>query len=684
MDYAQYPMGPNYPKQGFRTDLPDDGADMFQVEFNNVTESLERLDGFFDEQALRGIADLATSMPEAIGEALQYAVSDHLAFRKAARDGSQNDMLDAYKEVEAMLAGIAVSSKKKSKAIKQRKAKSKPCLIEDILRNIRVPRNIREVMAHEYTAEFLQACRVELDAHEANGTWSLVPFQEDMHLVGSTWAFDIKRDMNKRILRFKARLCAQGFTQVKGIDYFHKYSHTIPLETLRLFMAKSAHEGLEVSEADYVTAYLNAWLDSTVYMKQPPEFQARDENGDIRRGPNGEELVCKVNKAIYGLVQSGLMWELEHHKILRQCGWEQCEGETCLFRKTIEEVTCYLCTYVDNLWWSFPPGSGYAANELAMIKKYFKVDDLGIVAYSLGARVEQNARTRHLSLHQGPMIDDIVHTYLDEDEEGSGERAIPAHESVLDMPKYDPTAPETAVWRMKCLKLGGKINYVACFTRPDISAALSFSMRNVAGAGIELFEALLVITRYLRDTRKYKLHYGAGRSQELKTHLLKYMTTIKHDPWSDFDIIWLADSSHGGIRPMLCAMGMVGGTIFCWKMARLTSTSLSSTEAEYFAQTEGAKAVQTLISPIKFLKITAAEPIIMLCDNAGAVCITEKDKSTKRMKHVITRMGYLSEQVDNNKVQVLHILKTGMIADIGTKILGAALFHWHRVWLVYD
>ena len=123
------------------------------------------------------------------------------------------------------------------KRIKRRKIKTKLCHIDDCMRHLDVPRNLKEVLLHEFVDEFLDACELELSQQDDNETWTLVPRTPEMNVVGSTWAFDIKRDNKKRILRFKARLCAQGFAQVKGIDYFRKYSHTVPIDVLRLFMA---------------------------------------------------------------------------------------------------------------------------------------------------------------------------------------------------------------------------------------------------------------------------------------------------------------------------------------------------------------------------------------------------------------------------------------------------------------
>ena len=71
----------------------------------------------------------------------------------------------------------------------------------------------------------------------------------------------------------------QGFSQVKGIDYFRKFSHSISLDSLRLFLAKCNNAGLEIYEADYVTAYLNAMLGVKVFMLQAPGFPAVDKDG---------------------------------------------------------------------------------------------------------------------------------------------------------------------------------------------------------------------------------------------------------------------------------------------------------------------------------------------------------------------------------------------------------------------
>jgi hypothetical protein len=49
------------------------------------------------------------------------------------------------------------------------------------------------------------------------------------------------------------------------------------------------------------------------------------------------------------------------------------------------------------------------------------------------------------------------------------------------------------------------------------------------------------------------------------------------------------------------------------------------------------------------------------------------------MRHVLTRLAYLEEQIDAKHLIILHLNTSGMIADIGTKVLPASTFHSHRV-----
>ena len=160
----------------------------------------------------------------------------------------------------------------------------------------------------------------------------------------------------------------------------------------------------------------------------------------------------------------------------------------------------------------------------------YELTDLGEVCYSIGARIVQNPRLKQITLHQKPMIDNIVEDYKEYivEPKRKSYRSIPYdHDDVIT--RSAPDDPSTKLWTEKCLKLGGRLNYVAVFTRPDISAALSFCMQHVSGASESLFRALIVIVRYVRDTSDYAITYGATIRQPFRDYLVKHSRKLDED-----------------------------------------------------------------------------------------------------------------------------------------------------------
>ena len=91
----------------------------------------------------------------------------------------------------------------------------------------------------------------------------------------------------------KARLVAQGFSQVPGLDFYDTFAPVIRMDSLRMILAIAAQRGMTLRQFDVVGAYLNAELEEEVYMRQPPGYD------------DGSGRVCRLLKALYGLKQAG-------------------------------------------------------------------------------------------------------------------------------------------------------------------------------------------------------------------------------------------------------------------------------------------------------------------------------------------------------------------------------------------
>jgi hypothetical protein len=82
----------------------------------------------------------------------------------------------------------------------------------------------------------------EIAALHANATWSLVPFDPSMNIIGCQWVYKIKRRADGAIDRYKARLVAQGFTQQEGIDYSETFSLVVKPTTIQLVLTIAAQK----------------------------------------------------------------------------------------------------------------------------------------------------------------------------------------------------------------------------------------------------------------------------------------------------------------------------------------------------------------------------------------------------------------------------------------------------------
>lgn len=111
------------------------------------------------------------------------------------------------------------------------------------------------------------------------------------------WVYRIKQNKpDGSIARFKARLCAKGYSQRPGIDYGEIFAPVIRYESIRILSALAAIRDMEMQEFDVKSAFLNGELEEHIFMKQPEGFTDN---------PN---LVCKLKKSLYGLKQSPRCW----------------------------------------------------------------------------------------------------------------------------------------------------------------------------------------------------------------------------------------------------------------------------------------------------------------------------------------------------------------------------------------
>nr|GEV13406.1 copia protein [Tanacetum cinerariifolium] len=116
--------------------------------------------------------------------------------------------------------------------------------------------------------------------------------------IGTKWVFRNKKDERGIVIKNKARLVAQGYTQEEGIDYDEFFAPVARTEAIRLLLAYALFKDFVVYHMDVKSAFLYCKIEEKVHVCQPPRFE----------DPDFPDRLYKVEKALYGLHQAPRAW----------------------------------------------------------------------------------------------------------------------------------------------------------------------------------------------------------------------------------------------------------------------------------------------------------------------------------------------------------------------------------------
>ena len=118
------------------------------------------------------------------------------------------------------------------------------------------PKNIKEVLVDEFWVKTIQE---ELEKFEQNDVWILVPRPSDTNVLGTKWNFKNKTDEFGNIVRNKAKLVAQGHTQIEGVDFDETFAPVARLEYIHLLFVVACLIGFKLFQMDVKSAFLMAF-----------------------------------------------------------------------------------------------------------------------------------------------------------------------------------------------------------------------------------------------------------------------------------------------------------------------------------------------------------------------------------------------------------------------------------------
>jgi len=262
------------------------------------------------------------------------------------------------------------------------------------------PRTLAEVKCRPDWPLWKKAINEELETLRQAGTWELTEAPPDANIVGSKWVFCMKKDAAGNVIQYKARLVAQGFSQVLGVDYFNTFAPVAKLAAIQSVLAMAAAEDLELHQIDIKGAYLNGELTGreVIFMQQPPGYHA----------PGLVKLVCRLQKTLYGLKQSGWHWYQKLVEImLTHLGFAHCDVDQAIFFQREGQAIIIVLVHVDDCTIAVTSIT-LIADFKARISEYVDITDLGELHWLLGIKIKSDQECCTIHLSQCSYIDSIL------------------------------------------------------------------------------------------------------------------------------------------------------------------------------------------------------------------------------------------------------------------------------------
>ncbi|GJR19298.1 putative ribonuclease H-like domain-containing protein [Tanacetum coccineum] len=237
------------------------------------------------------------------------------------------------------------------------------------------PKKVIQALANP---SWVEAMQEELLQFKLQKVWTLVDLPNGKRAIGTKWVFRNKKDERGIVVRNKARLVAQGYTQEEGIDYDEVFAPVARIEAIRLFLAYASFMGFIVYQMDVKSAFLYGTIEEEVYVCQPPGFE----------DPHFPDKVYKVEKALYGLHQAPRAWYETLSTYLIENGFRRGTIDKTLFIKKEKGDILLVQVYVDDIIFGSTKKSLCDEFE-GLMHKRFQMSSMGELTFFLGLQVQQ-------------------------------------------------------------------------------------------------------------------------------------------------------------------------------------------------------------------------------------------------------------------------------------------------------
>ena len=465
----------------------------------------------------------------------------------------------------------------------------------------------------------------------------------------------------KRCGRVRGRTCADGRSQRAYVPREEAASPTVSTEALLATLLIDAKEQRDVAVFDVPSAYLHADMPAHKFVVLKIEGDFVDIMCDVnpkykpfvRKEFGKKVLYLQILKALYGCIESALLWYNTYHDTLKQMGFEINKVDPCVANKIINGKQCTITWYVDDNKLSHKDPQ-VVTDILNEIEKVYPglVTTRGKEHTLLGMKIIFN-KNGSLSIDTR----EYIHEAIDDFNEAVDTKVCsPAAHGLFNVDVKSPKLSATKADTFH--RVVAKLLWVMKRGRPDIETAIS-----------------MLCTRVQEPTEQ-----DWGKLKRLIQFLKKTINDIRILAADNLgDIFTWIDASyavHPNMRSHTGGTMSMGLGVVHAKSSKQKLNTKSSTEAEVVGTSD------YLPHNLHFTMFLREQgyPIdsnVMYQDNQSAIrMITNGRMScTSNSKHVDIRYFFIKDRVDKKEIQIAYCPTDEMLADYFTKPLQGALFN---------
>ena len=455
--------------------------------------------------------------------------------------------------------------------------------------------------------------------------------------------------------KLKSRLVGGGHMQDRSLySDDDTSSPTVSVTSILTVAAIAAGEKRHVATIDVPGAYLNAELEpGKEILMRINSLEAAilvniDSRFEIGLLANGDCIV-KLNKALYGLVESALLWHKHITKTLNDLGFIQNPHDQCIYNLMRNGHQCTAAMHVDDLFISSCDKDNLTYLHEGLCKAYGPMDIHHGPKISYVGMTMDFATSGKVSITQEKFIDDVL-----TDHPVQGTATSPADDHLFSIDESSALLNKDE--KEEFHSVSAKLLYLAKRSRPEFLTLTSYLTSRVQCPTHSDNAKLKRGLRYLQGTKDMALSLSA----QLPIQITAFVD-------ASFAI-------HPEMRSHTGAMITIGAGAIYAKSGKQILTTRSSTEAELVGLSDSSVQVIWLRN---FLIEQGYDigPAILCQDNEATIKLAQKGRSTSaRTRHISIRYFFIKDRIQTNEIKLKQLPTKEMIADILTKPLQGKQF----------